>query len=65
MKSYKVDFDRRLKGTVAWSFQVQADSPQSAIRLGERLMRQHGEAPTRHKPPKVREMTVAELLESA
>jgi hypothetical protein len=65
MKSYKVDFDRRLKGTVAWSFQIQADSPQSAIHLGERLMRQQGEAPARYKPPKVREMTVAELLESA
>ena len=65
MKSYKVDFDRRLKGTVAWSFQVQADSPQSALLMGERLMRQHGEAPARYKAPKVREMTVSELLERA
>lgn len=65
MTSYSVSFAPKSKKVCAYSFRVQADTPEGARQLAVSLMRNCGENTHQFKPPKVRPLTTAELLQSA
>ena len=65
MTSCEISFAPKSKKVCAYSFRVQADTPDGARQLAVSLMRGCGENTHQFKPPTVRPLTTAELLEMA
>lgn len=62
---YSINFKPKTRKVCAYSFRIQAETEKEAMEIARSLLKANGENANQFMAPRIRETTVAELLQAA